>query len=84
MACPAPVLKTKELIESGDIARLNVLVDNAAAKENVSRLLSRMGYEVSASGQQGEFTVSGSKREGTACEVAQDDQRRKKAVLRSS
>lgn len=72
LACPAPVLKTKELIESGDISSLNVLVDNAAAKENVSRFLSRMGYEVSACGQQGQFTVTGTRREGSACEVTED------------
>ncbi len=43
LACPNPVLKTKALVERGGVARLSVLVDNPAAKENVSRFLGRHG-----------------------------------------
>lgn len=73
LACPNPVLKTKEIIDGGGVARLGVLVDNAAARENVSRFLSRMGYEVSVSGQQGDFTVTGTKQEAVACRVTEKD-----------
>ena len=53
LACPNPVLRTKEIIDRGNVARLSILVDNAAARENVSRFLSRVGYEVSISGEEG-------------------------------
>ena len=44
LACPNPVIMTKERIERGDIDALTVLVDNAAAKENVSRLFTHKGF----------------------------------------
>ena len=44
LACPNPVIKTKELIDRGDVQQLTVLVDNAAAQENVSRFLQRAGF----------------------------------------
>ena len=46
LACPNPVIKTKELIDRGDVQQLTVLVDNPAAQENVSRFLQRAGFEV--------------------------------------
>ena len=55
LACPNPVLRTKEIIDRGNIVRISILVDNAAAKENVSRFLSRGGYEVSVSGEEWQF-----------------------------
>ncbi len=72
MACPNPVLKAKELIERGNVERLGVIVDNQAAKENVSRFLSRMGYEVSLSEDAGSFKVTGTKSESAACEVMEE------------
>ncbi|MHC1724941.1 MAG: sulfurtransferase-like selenium metabolism protein YedF [Syntrophobacteraceae bacterium] len=70
MACPNPVLKAKEIIDRGNVSMLSVTVDNPAAKENVSRFLSRMGYEVSLSEEGGDFEVTGTKRESAvACEV---------------
>ncbi|MCE5335146.1 MAG: sulfurtransferase-like selenium metabolism protein YedF [Desulfobacteraceae bacterium] len=64
LACPNPVLKAKESVEQG-VDRLTVLVDNAAAVENVGRFLTRMGFEVHSSGSDSEFEVVGS-RSGTA------------------
>ena len=69
LACPNPVLRTKEIIDRGNIARLSILVDNAAAKENVSRFLSRVGYEVSISDEDGNFRVTGTKGDAAAREV---------------
>jgi len=37
LACPIPVIKNKEVIDQGEVEKLTVLVDNPAAKENVSR-----------------------------------------------
>lgn len=61
LACPHPVLKAKEVIDRGGVTRLDIVVDNAAARENVSRFLGRMGYDVSVSEQEGAFEISGEK-----------------------
>lgn len=73
MACPNPVLETKAVIDRGNVERLNVTVDNPAAKENVSRFLSRMGYAVSLSEEGGAFRVIGTKGvSAAACEVMEE------------
>ena len=43
MACPQPVIKTREALEQKP-ATVTVLVDNAPASENVRRLLEKSGY----------------------------------------
>ncbi len=43
-ACPKPVLETKKLLQSEDV--ITVIVDNRAARENVSRLASKSGCNV--------------------------------------
>jgi selenium metabolism protein YedF len=45
--CPAPVLKTKQLLETNALSQVRILVDNDAAVENVSRFLTFHGFEVS-------------------------------------
>lgn len=47
LACPGPVLKTKEAIETKTPKHIAVTVDNDAAAENVSRFLTYSGFEVS-------------------------------------
>ncbi len=79
LACPNPVLRTKEIIDRGNVAELSILVDNPAAKENVSRLLSRMGYEVNFSEVEGTFRVAGKKTESAACEVTEKPGTQKQA-----
>ncbi|MDR3569139.1 MAG: sulfurtransferase-like selenium metabolism protein YedF [Syntrophobacteraceae bacterium] len=69
MSCPGPVLKAKEIIEGGSVASLCVLVDNRAARENVGRFLSRMGYKTEFEEEQGGFTVRATREESaSACE----------------
>ena len=60
LACPRPVLKTKELVDSGT-HDISVLVDNEAAKENVLRFLVNQGFDVTIKAGSGEFTVTGVK-----------------------
>ena len=55
LACPNPVIKTKEVIGQGELEKLTVLVDNRAAEENVSRFLQRSGYEVRVEEEAGTF-----------------------------
>lgn len=62
LQCPEPVLKTKKTVELENPGELDVIVDNAAAAENVSRFLSFQGFEVSvASDGAATWTVSGRK-----------------------
>lgn len=73
LACPNPVLRTKEIIDRGNVAKLSILVDNPAAKENVSRFLSRMGYEVTLSEEREVFKVTGTKHESAvSCEITEE------------
>ena len=69
LACPNPVLKTKELVDRGGVFKLTVLVDNLAARENVSRFLSRSGFQVEAEEIDGFFSVTGSRAQDAACEI---------------
>jgi selenium metabolism protein YedF len=69
LACPNPVIKTKEIIDQGDVQRLKVLVDNAAAQENVSRFLQRAGFQVRVEERKGTFTVSGLRSATDVCKI---------------
>jgi len=69
LACPNPVIRTKELIDRGDLKQLTVLVDNPAAQENVSRFLQRAGFEVSVEPRGDAAAVTGTRAEAGPCEV---------------
>jgi selenium metabolism protein YedF len=69
LACPAPVLLAKETIEKEKPETMSVLVDNEAARENVSRFLRTRGYHVSAIEQGENFLVTG-RREGSEESIA--------------
>ena len=60
-ACPHPVLKTKEILEQGEVPQLTVLVDNDAARENVSRFLVRSGYQVQVTTRGSDLAVTGTR-----------------------
>ncbi|MEW5737023.1 MAG: sulfurtransferase-like selenium metabolism protein YedF [Thermodesulfobacteriota bacterium] len=59
LACPAPVMETKRLIDRGGVLDITVTVDNKAAVENVSRFLTFSGFAVTVSEQGKDFTVQG-------------------------
>jgi len=59
LQCPAPVLKTKEFLEQEAATKIDILVDNEAAVENVSRFLNFQGFEVSVDSDGITSTVSG-------------------------
>lgn len=75
MACPNPVLQTKELIENKNPGRLSILVDNPAARENVSRFLGRCGFTVNVSEEGGIFEVAGSRSDAEPCRVFEEEVR---------
>lgn len=59
LACPAPVLKTKEAIDKDGLSEITVIVDNEAAKQNVSRFMGTKNYSVSVSENEGLYYISG-------------------------
>jgi selenium metabolism protein YedF len=69
LACPNPVIKTKELIDRGNVPRLTVLVDNPAAQENVSRFLQRVGFQVSMEPRGDAAAVTGVRADPGPCQV---------------
>ncbi|MGP1419052.1 MAG: sulfurtransferase TusA family protein [Sphaerochaetaceae bacterium] len=48
LSCPQPVIETKKALASAPQEAV-VIVDNVAAKENVTRYAGVMGYEVAVS-----------------------------------
>ncbi|KIX13648.1 sulfurtransferase-like selenium metabolism protein YedF [Dethiosulfatarculus sandiegensis] len=65
MACPQPVIQTKNLVEAESPNSVEVMVDNKAASENVSRYLGTQGFSAEVSEKDGDFVVTG-KRDGEA------------------
>lgn len=73
LACPAPVLQTKEAIEKEHSNVIKVVVDNEAAKQNVSRFMGSQGLEVSVEQEGSDFHIIGKMGEGTSAEVPVDE-----------
>ena len=59
LACPGPVLETKEIIEKEHPNEIRVIVDNEAAKQNVSRFLETQKFEVTVEAEGSNFHVMG-------------------------
>ena len=63
LACPAPVLQTKNAIEEENLNSIETIVDNEASRQNVSRFLKSQGFKVSVQEKEGDFHITG-RREG--------------------
>lgn len=63
-ACPAPVLRAKEAIDKEGLTEFSVIVDNEAARQNVSRLFESKGFTVTVDQDGSIYKVSGRKAEG--------------------
>lgn len=63
-SCPEPVLMTKRKLEAMRTGRLVVRVDSSAARDNVTRLATRLGWEVRVTSEGGEFRLQISKGQG--------------------
>ena len=82
LPCPQPVLKCKNAVEQESPDRLVAVVDNDAAKENVSRFMTMQGYECSVEADGPEFIVTAVKKEGaTPKEAAAPADRQKNLVF---
>lgn len=59
LSCPAPVLETKAAVESRHPKRIDVLVDNEPARQNVARFLESQGYQTQVDQDGDLYTVVG-------------------------
>jgi len=74
LACPAPVLTTKNAIEKEDLKEITIMVDNDAAKQNVVRFMESQNFDVKIKEEGSNFHVIGTKKEGfssedSSCEI---------------
>jgi selenium metabolism protein YedF len=84
LACPAPVLQTKDLIEKKSPQLITILVDNEAASQNVSRFLGTKGYEASVTAENGIYTVTGKRGQAGAEEnenLGQEEEGKEKIMV---
>lgn len=58
LACPRPVIETKKALDEGAGAACLVLVDNEAARENVSRFAKNAGCRVDVTEKDGYYQLS--------------------------
>jgi len=68
MACPSPVMQLKETLEQETPAIISIIVDNEAARENVTRFLEHKNFIVTVDKFGVDFRVVGTAGEGT-CEI---------------
>ena len=69
LACPAPVLQTKDVMEKEHPDTIEVVVDNEASKENVSRFMRSQNLDVSILQEGSDFHVIGTVGDGPAAEA---------------
>jgi len=70
LACPAPVLQTKDTIETDHPDIIKVTVDNEASKQNVIRFLKSQNFEVTVQEEGHDFHVIGRREGGAVPEVS--------------
>jgi len=88
LACPGPVIQTKELIEQAYPKTVTITVDNEAAKQNVARFLQSQKYAVSVTKDGKVFHVTGKSGEESTLtspvEQTVDTERKKIMVMVSA
>ena len=72
LACPAPVLATKQAIENEHPASMQILVDNDAARQNVMRFLESQSYQASFETDGPDFRITGMTGHVSSSEAAPD------------
>ena len=60
LSCPEPVIRTKKAIKD-DPKSIDVLVDQRAPLENVSRFLRVMKYDITVKEENGQWRISATK-----------------------
>ena len=59
LACPAPVLQTKAALQEESPGIVRVVVDNAAAQQNVQRFLESQGFQTTLEQTEEDYLVTG-------------------------
>lgn len=59
LACPAPVLQTKAVLQEEKPGSLKVIVDNAAAQQNVQRFLESQGFRTALDQNGADYLIMG-------------------------
>lgn len=57
LSCPEPVIMIRKAMASKENA-YEIIVDNVASRENVTRYANHQGYNVSVAEKDGEYTLS--------------------------
>lgn len=57
LSCPEPVIMIRKAMASKENA-YEIIVDNVASRENVTRYANHQGYNVSVTEKDGEYTLS--------------------------
>ena len=73
LACPAPVLMTKDAVEKDNLSVVEVIVDNEAAKENVSRFLGSRHFSVTAARDENEYKIFAQRQGGHPKNISKAD-----------
>jgi selenium metabolism protein YedF len=71
LACPGPVLRCMDCLEKDAPQELAVLVDDPAALENVSRLLSGKGFSVATAQELNTWTITARRAASAAASAAE-------------
>ncbi len=58
MDCPKPVIITKKELDNMQEGSITTIVDNEVAKENISKLVSSMGYGFNIEEKEGDFYIN--------------------------
>jgi selenium metabolism protein YedF len=86
LSCPAPVLLTKNTLETEKPEQIRIILDNEASGQNVSRFLSSKNFSVTMDKQGNDLIVTGTIQEGgiskeegapVICDIAERDSRQK-------
>jgi selenium metabolism protein YedF len=59
LACPAPVLQTKATLQEEQSSNVKIIVDNAAAQQNVQRFLESQGFQTALEQHGSDYLVIG-------------------------
>ncbi len=61
LACPTPVLQTKAALKEDNPGSVRVVVDNAAAQQNVQRFLESQGFQAMLEQHEADYLVIGTR-----------------------
>lgn len=84
LACPKPVILTKKELDGMESGEIEVVVDNEAAKENVSKLAASMGLDCIQREGEGLYYITINKKSSECCSAADIANNRNITILVSS